>query len=91
MCIRDRDNGIGIKKEYQEKIFAPFKKLHSSSEFEGSGIGLATCMHIVKLHEGRIWADSEFGVGTTFRFTISKNLTTTQKGKQQALPSEVMG
>jgi len=83
------DNGIGIKKEHQEKIFAPFKKLHSSSEIEGSGIGLATCMHIVKLHKGRIWAESDFGVGTTFRFTIAKNLTTTQKVKQQATPSEV--
>lgn len=84
------DNGIGIKKEHQEKIFAPFKKLHSSSEFEGSGIGLATCMHIVKLHEGRIWAESDFGVGTTFRFTIAKDLTATRKEKQKLAPSEVM-
>ncbi len=71
-----QDNGIGIKKEHQEKIFAPFKKLHNSAEFEGSGIGLATCMHIVKLHKGRIWAASDFGEGTTFYFTIAKDLIT---------------
>lgn len=71
-----KDNGIGIKKEHQEKIFAPFKKLHNSAEFEGSGIGLATCMHIVKLHKGRIWAASVFGEGTTFYFTIAKDLMT---------------
>ncbi len=69
-----KDNGIGIKKEHQEKIFAPFKKLHNQSEYEGSGIGLATCMHIVKLHKGNIWADSNFGIGTTFYFTIGKDL-----------------
>ncbi|MFK7979339.1 MAG: ATP-binding protein [Saprospiraceae bacterium] len=84
------DNGIGIKKEHQEKIFAPFKKLHNSSEIEGSGIGLATCMHIVKLHKGRIWADSDFGVGTTFRFTIAKDLTTIQKAKQKFKSPEVI-
>lgn len=79
-----KDNGIGIKKEHQEKIFAPFKKLHSSSEFEGSGIGLATCMHIVKLHQGRIWANSDFGVGTTFHFTIAKDLAVTKERKEVA-------
>lgn len=76
-----QDNGIGIKKEHQEKIFAPFKKLHNSSAFEGSGIGLATCMHIVKLHKGRIWADSVFGEGTTFHFTIAKDLMSKKEEK----------
>lgn len=76
-----KDNGIGIPKKHQGKIFQPFKKLHSSSEFEGSGIGLATCMHIVQLHKGQIWVDSEVGEGTTFYFTIAKKITTSQQEK----------
>lgn len=76
-----KDNGIGIKTEHQEKIFQPFKKLHNSSEFEGSGIGLATCMHIVKLHQGKIWVDSTIGAGTTFYFTIAKDLAIVEKEK----------
>jgi len=76
-----KDNGIGIKSEHQNKIFQPFKKLHNSSEFEGSGIGLATCMHIVKLHKGKIWVDSTYGEGTTFYFTIAKDLATVEKEK----------
>lgn len=82
-----KDNGIGIKKAHQEKIFAPFKKLHNSNEFEGSGIGLATCTHIVKLHNGHIWADSNFGQGTTFHFTIAKDLTKVSQ-KEKSIPSK---
>ena len=72
-----KDNGIGIEKEFQQKIFEPFKKLHHSSVYSGSGIGLATCMQIVKLHQGRMWAASTFGEGSTFFFTIKKDLSTT--------------
>ena len=71
-----KDNGIGIDKEFQHKIFEPFKKLHHSSVYSGSGIGLATCMHIVKLHNGNIWLESERGKGSTFFFTIAKDLQT---------------
>ena len=64
------DNGIGIEKEHQEQIFAPFKKLHSEEKYAGSGIGLATCKRIVELHKGDIWVESEIDKGTKFTFTL---------------------
>jgi len=64
------DNGIGIDPKHQEKIFAPFKKLHSQTEYAGSGIGLATCKRIIELHKGQIWVESEKGKGTKFIFTL---------------------
>ena len=64
------DNGIGIEKEHQEKIFAPFQKLHSEQEYSGSGIGLATCKRIVDMHKGEIWVESEKDKGTKFVFTL---------------------
>jgi signal transduction histidine kinase len=66
------DNGIGIKAEYQEKVFELFTKLHSMSEYEGSGIGLATCKKIVEELNGQMWLTSTEGVGTTFHFSFPK-------------------
>ncbi|MEL7532519.1 MAG: ATP-binding protein, partial [Bacteroidota bacterium] len=61
-----KDNGIGIRKEYQEQIFGMFTRLHTLEEYPGTGIGLAICEKIVKAHDGEIWLQSEEGKGTTF-------------------------
>ena len=72
-----QDNGIGIGPEYHESIFLLFKRLHSTHTYEGTGIGLALCKKIISQHQGTIWLSSKVNVGTTFYFTISKLLTTT--------------
>jgi len=68
------DNGIGISKDNQSKVFEIFRREHTAMKYPGTGIGLSICKKIVERHKGKIWIESDLGKGTTFYFTLNDNI-----------------
>jgi PAS domain S-box-containing protein len=80
-----RDNGVGFDIRNAEKLFKPFQRFHSAAEFDGTGVGLATCQRIVRRHGGSIWVSSTLGEGTSVFFSLSPS---SEGAQHPAIPKD---
>ncbi|HRH38800.1 MAG TPA: ATP-binding protein, partial [Flavobacteriales bacterium] len=74
--IRITDNGVGFDQKHKDQAFGVFKRLHSAEQFEGTGVGLAIVQRVITKHNGKVWAESEPGKGTTIHILLPKEHTT---------------